>query len=394
MYKKAAISVVLLLMLFPVISVAAQTQVAVLEFVGKNVSTEEASALADRLRIELFRTGQFKVMEREIMDQILEEQGFQLSECTSNECIVEMGQLIGVERVVAGSVSRVGEVFSIAARMVSVQTGEIIGIATYDYEGKIGQLLKTGMANVSQQLAGTIQAEQQPEPVVEKQVVPPQPVSQPPQQQVTQQPVYTPPPQTQPQPQYQPAPTKAKKSRLGIMIGVNSAMITGGDVRDTVIPKAGFSTSVYMLYRLANGLAIRPELVYTQKGWTNEDNYDGLDYKTTANLNYIEIPFLIQLGSTGSRSGLGLYLIGGASAGFLLSSTYMMEVDGEEWDSGDMEDIDININSGESVLVLGGGLFFGKNLHTEMRLNVGLTPIEEDFDGNNFSIDLTIGIAF
>jgi len=390
MYKKAAISVVLLLMLLPVISVAAQTQVAVLEFVGKNVSTEEASALADRLRIELFRTGQFKVMEREIMDQILEEQGFQLSECTSNECIVEMGQLIGVERVVAGSVSRVGEVFSIAARMVSVQTGEIIGIATYDYEGKIGQLLKTGMANVSQQLAGTIQAEQQPEPVVEKQVVPPQPVSQPPQQQVTQQPVYTPPPQTQPQPQYQPAPTKAKKSRLGIMIGVNSAMITGGDVHDTVGPKAGFSTSVYMLYKLANGLAIRPELVYTQKGWANEDALDDYsDYIYTANLSYLEIPFLIQLGSTGSHSGLGIYLIGGASAGFLLSSTYTVDVDDEEWDSGDIEDA----KSGESVLVLGGGIFFGKNLHTEMRLNVGLTPLFEDFDGNNFSIDLTIGIA-
>lgn len=131
----------------------AQTYIAVLEFLGKNVPEAEASALTDRLRIELFRTKRFKVLERELMDRILKEQGFQLAECTSDECIIEMGQLIGVEQVVAGSVSRVGDVYSVAARIVSVETAEIERIATYDYEGKIGYLLKIGMEMIANELA-------------------------------------------------------------------------------------------------------------------------------------------------------------------------------------------------------------------------------------------------
>ena len=117
-----------------------QTYIAVLEFTGKNVSAVEASALTDRMRSELFRTGQFRVIEREMMDEILGEQGFQMSGCTTDECIVEMGRLIGVDQIISGSISRVGEVFSIAARTVDVETAEIVQIATYDHEGKIGEL--------------------------------------------------------------------------------------------------------------------------------------------------------------------------------------------------------------------------------------------------------------
>jgi len=384
MFKKAITTKILLVLFLYVFPLAAQTQIAVLEFIGKNVSTEEASALTDRLRIELFRTGQFKVMEREIMDKILEEQGFQLSESTSNECIVEMGQLMGVERVVAGSVSRVGEIFSIAARLVSVQTGEIIGIATYDYESNIGQLLKTGMANVSRQLAGTIQSVSVPEAIVQEPVSKHTTQSQP---QVTRQPDAGP-QRSQTQPQYKPGQIQAKKSRFGIMGSITSATIIGDDVDDTVAPKPGFTTSVYMLFNLSKGVALRPEIAFTKKGWVEDQLYDYRNYVYTADLSYLQIPFLIHLGSTGSK-GIGIYGLGGVSAGILLSSTYSVDVDDEEWDSGDIEEM----KSGESVLILGSGLFFGNNLHTEMRFNIGMTPLFEDFNSQNLSVDLTVGLA-
>jgi len=35
-----------------------------------------------------------------MMEQILVEQGFQQSGCTTNECMVEVGKLIGVENIV------------------------------------------------------------------------------------------------------------------------------------------------------------------------------------------------------------------------------------------------------------------------------------------------------
>jgi len=86
--------------------------------------------------------------------EALKEQEFQLDECTSDECIVQIGELAQVEQIVAGSISRVGTVYSIAARIISVETGHIIKTAIYDTEGNIGDLLKTGMHEVAAQLAG------------------------------------------------------------------------------------------------------------------------------------------------------------------------------------------------------------------------------------------------
>lgn len=113
----------------------------------------EASALTDRLTMELFRTGEFRVLEREMLDRILSEQEFQLSGCTSTECLVEIGQLVGVEQIVSGSVSKIGNVFSISARLISVESGEILNVAFFDYDGSIGELVKIGMRDVAEQLS-------------------------------------------------------------------------------------------------------------------------------------------------------------------------------------------------------------------------------------------------
>ena len=135
-------------------SLFAQTSIAVLELEGKGLSEMEASILTDRLRHELFQTGQYRVVERELMGEIMDEQGFQLSECTSTECMVEIGQMLGVDQMVGGSVSKFGSMFSVAVRMVSVETGEFLGTATYDHEGRMEDLLKYGIKVVSGKLSG------------------------------------------------------------------------------------------------------------------------------------------------------------------------------------------------------------------------------------------------
>lgn len=135
------------------ISSIAQIPIAVVDLEAKGISNTEVSTLSDRLRDELFKTGKFQVMERGMMDQILEEQEIQLSGCTSNECLVEIGQLINVQQIVGGSIGIVGNIFSISARVISVETGEIITVSTYDYNGDIGGLLTQGMRNVAIQLA-------------------------------------------------------------------------------------------------------------------------------------------------------------------------------------------------------------------------------------------------
>ncbi|MCK4640109.1 MAG: DUF2380 domain-containing protein, partial [Candidatus Marinimicrobia bacterium] len=125
----------------------------VIDFEAKGVSEMEASALTDRLRDELFKTGQYKVMERAMMEEILNEQGFQISGCTSDECVIEIGKLIGAEQIIGGSISKVGNVFSVSSRMISVETGEVLRVANYDFTGDIGTLLTQGIRDVAIQLA-------------------------------------------------------------------------------------------------------------------------------------------------------------------------------------------------------------------------------------------------
>ena len=125
---------------------------AVLEFEGKGISQTDASALSDRLNNELYKLGEYRLVERNQINEILIEQGFQQSGCTSDECVVEVGKLLGAQKMVAGSISKVGEVYSVSARIIDMQSGEIEKFANLDHEGKIGDLLKWGMEDIALQL--------------------------------------------------------------------------------------------------------------------------------------------------------------------------------------------------------------------------------------------------
>ena len=128
-------------------------QIAVSSLNGSNVSKSEIIALTERLRSELLLTKFFKVLERDVMDEILTEQGFQQSGCTTSECIVEMGQIMNVEKIVAGTISKVGNTFSSSIRVIDISSGSIDKIISFDYTGPIDELLKRGMKKIAIDLA-------------------------------------------------------------------------------------------------------------------------------------------------------------------------------------------------------------------------------------------------
>ena len=79
-----------------------KTTVAVLEFEGRGINQMEAATLTDRMMSELVNTNAVIMVERNQMDEILNEQGFQQSGCTSSECAAEVGALLGVQNMVSG----------------------------------------------------------------------------------------------------------------------------------------------------------------------------------------------------------------------------------------------------------------------------------------------------
>lgn len=115
--------------------------VAVLDFEGRGISQQEAQTLTDRLSSELAATDAMILVERNQMSEILEEQGFQQSGCTSAECAAEVGALLGVQHMVSGSFGKIGNSYTIDAKMFSVETGQTEKTVSRTYKGEIDGLL-------------------------------------------------------------------------------------------------------------------------------------------------------------------------------------------------------------------------------------------------------------
>jgi hypothetical protein len=88
-------------------------------------------------------------MERGQMSEILKEQGFQKSgACNEKSCIIEVGQLLGVQRVLAGTVGKVGSTYEISISLIDVATGEMLFATTEDCRCSIDEVLLTSTSNI------------------------------------------------------------------------------------------------------------------------------------------------------------------------------------------------------------------------------------------------------
>ena len=118
--------------------------VAVLEFQKTgSITNDDVQTLTNRFRAMLFQTKAFNVVERQKMRDILKEQEFILSdECSTNECAVQVGQLLGVKYMFAGDIGLIGDTYTIDLRMIDVSTGQLVQTRSKDYDGKISGLLE------------------------------------------------------------------------------------------------------------------------------------------------------------------------------------------------------------------------------------------------------------
>ncbi|MBN2010234.1 PEGA domain-containing protein [candidate division KSB1 bacterium] len=127
--------------------------IAILQLNAIGIDSTLAISLSDRLRSELLQTDAFDVMERERMEEILVEQGFQQTgACNNDECIVEAGRLLGISHMVTGSVGKVGSIFTITIRLIDVETGRILLTASEDIPAPIENVL-SGIKTVAENLA-------------------------------------------------------------------------------------------------------------------------------------------------------------------------------------------------------------------------------------------------
>jgi TolB-like protein len=120
---------------------AGKETVAILDFEGRGISQMEAQTLTDRLMSEMVNTNAVIMVERNQMEEIMQEQGFQQSGCTTSECAAEVGALLGVQNMVSGSFGKLGNSYTIDAKLFSVSTGGTIRSVSKTYKGEVDGLL-------------------------------------------------------------------------------------------------------------------------------------------------------------------------------------------------------------------------------------------------------------
>jgi len=84
--------------------------------------------------------------------------------------------------------------------------------------------------------------------------------------------------------------------RFGAKAGINISNVYDSQNQDFVASnKIGFAAGVFLGIPLGKYLGVQPELLFSQKGFTGNGKYIGIDYKFVRTSTYIDIPILLQI---------------------------------------------------------------------------------------------------
>ena len=126
--------------------------IAIIDFEGIGVSIDETRVLTQRLASKLISLNVYQLFERSKIDQLLKEQKFQHSGCVDAACAVEIGKLAGVDHMVIGTISKIGNTYSVDSRMIDVESGKSVISAEYSTQNSIDHVITQGIESISYQL--------------------------------------------------------------------------------------------------------------------------------------------------------------------------------------------------------------------------------------------------
>ncbi len=333
--------------------------IAVLPLQANGISPSEAMVLTDELRSVMVQIAKYTVVERSNMESILKEQGFQLSGCTSAECAVEAGKLLGVNKMVTGSVGKLGELYNINIRLFDVGTGRIEKTVGQKHEGSVEELLDvinklgyeisaSGTLSLQDDKADTKDTGQYGNQSEELQTG-----------------------------------SYRSGNRLGLWLGINFP-------RTSTISEVGKGYGVGLFYKahLISNLFIQPELSFT----SSEFEYDGPDDILQFEYFHLSVLLSYEITTTNIKEFF-LSLNGGATLNSVLGAK-------EEYD-GDVADIksEIRDNTVSIIFGIGLGIRLGKiTITVEPRLERGLSTIFKDDEswevGKSQVLYIIAGISF
>lgn len=132
------------------VRVSSAVRVAVLDLQSQSLPRAEVSTISQRLRAHFVNRSGFEVVERNNLSDVVTEQSFQLSGGASIRQAVQMGQLLGAERIIVGNVERFRGLTTTTIREINVETGVVNRVAFDDcIECELQDVLQTSTERVA-----------------------------------------------------------------------------------------------------------------------------------------------------------------------------------------------------------------------------------------------------
>jgi len=100
--------------------------IAVLDFGSQGVSASDSIFVAEFFREGIVKSKRFNVVDRNNLDKVLAEQGFQQTACTKVECAVKIGKILNIRYIVTGKFGKLLNKFVLTINVVDVETGKIL----------------------------------------------------------------------------------------------------------------------------------------------------------------------------------------------------------------------------------------------------------------------------
>ena len=113
------------------LSQESKSKIAVIEFSDLNGNiTEFGMYLSEELITRLFLTLKFDVIERQLLNQVISEQKLGMTGLIDDKSAIAIGNLLGVDAIVSGTVTDLGVSLKVNARLIATETGSVFAVAS------------------------------------------------------------------------------------------------------------------------------------------------------------------------------------------------------------------------------------------------------------------------
>ncbi len=127
MYLFSSIYAINFILIALVSNLFAQSSLAILPFNSSGISTEEVRQISEKFRVEFTSLHKYNVLDRQAMETLLADQGFDLNDpCRNNYCALTLGQLLSVDDVILGNISKIDKTYAIDVKIINISSGSVL----------------------------------------------------------------------------------------------------------------------------------------------------------------------------------------------------------------------------------------------------------------------------